>query len=97
MYRCERERRGCFCHELHLINEHDRERRAMTDWQPIATAPHDQRSILGVHENSGIQKVCWRFAIGDDRYEYGAGSERLWRPTHWQPLPVPPPKPKHSQ
>jgi len=26
-YPCEQFRRGCFCHELHLINEHDREKR----------------------------------------------------------------------
>lgn len=28
MYPCEQMKRGCYCHELHLINEHDRERRA---------------------------------------------------------------------
>lgn len=27
-YPCEKERRGCYCHELHLINEHEREQRA---------------------------------------------------------------------
>lgn len=62
----------------------------MSGWQDISTAPADQRSILGAHKASGIRKVCWRRAIGDDRYEYGAGSELCWRPTHWQPLPEPP-------
>jgi len=28
LYPCERERRGCSCHELHLINQHDIEGRA---------------------------------------------------------------------
>ena len=67
------------------------------DWQPINTAPDDQRTILAAHENSGQQKVCWRFAVGDDRYEYGAGPERLWRPTHWKTLGDPPRKPNHHK
>jgi hypothetical protein len=67
----------------------------MSEWQPISTAPDDQRSILAAHENSGIQKVCWRIAVGDDRYEYGAGAQRLWRPTHWKPLDPSPRKPNH--
>lgn len=60
------------------------------DWQTIDSAPDDQRSILGGHARSKIMKVCWRRAIGDDRYEYGAGPEKCWRPTHWMPLPAPP-------
>lgn len=63
---------------------------AAQNWRTIDTAPDDQRSVLAVHEGSGIQKVAWRRAIGDDRYEYGAGPERVWRPTHWMPLPKPP-------
>jgi len=62
----------------------------MNGWQPIETAPDDQRPILGVHKNSGIQKVCWRRSAWDERYEYGARPERLWTPTHYMLLPEPP-------
>lgn len=31
-YPCEQHRRGCFCHELHLINEHNRAQRARQSW-----------------------------------------------------------------
>jgi hypothetical protein len=65
----------------------------MSEWTSIDAAPEDCRAILACHANSGIQKVCWRHAVGDDRYEYGAGAERMWRPTHWMPLPKSPPKP----
>lgn len=55
-------------------------------WQPISTAPRDQRSIQGLNENSAIQKVCWRSEMGSDNYQWGAG-KKTWKPTHWQPLP----------
>lgn len=31
-YPCEQLRRGCYCHELHLKNEHDREQCARQWW-----------------------------------------------------------------
>lgn len=64
----------------------------MGEWRDISTAPSDQRSILAVHINSGIQKVCWRRAVGDANYEYGGEEGRYWRPTHWMHLPAPPKK-----
>ena len=33
VYPCERERRGCYCHELHLINQHRETRIALTSQQ----------------------------------------------------------------
>lgn len=42
VYPCEQNRRGCYCHELHLINEHNREQLAR-QWWPDATAEYQQQ------------------------------------------------------
>lgn len=66
------------------------------DWQPIETAPADQRSILGINANSKIALVTWR---ASDKAKVGRmaafdyaipHSANLWKPTHWMPLPAPP-------
>ena len=64
----------------------------MSEWQPIETAPKDNKSILGYHPFSTgsfrILTMLW-----DRNY-------RTWRadvhsyihfkPTHWMPIPDPP-------
>jgi hypothetical protein len=63
----------------------------MSEWQPIETAPRNMQTILGAHKGSGVVRVTWRSAIGDDRYSADYMPEgRFWRPTHWMPLPEPP-------
>jgi hypothetical protein len=59
----------------------------MTDWQPIATAPRDCASILGANCRSKIIAVTWRHDIESTDYCIRGD---FWKPTHWQPLPVPP-------
>lgn len=67
-------------------------------WQPIDTAPRDQRAILAVNERSGKMYVCWRaetiFAETPDLPSvnefYLPFADYTWKPTHWMPLPKPP-------
>ena len=59
-------------------------------WQPIETAPRDGTEILA-WDGIGM-KFAWRY---EDRWIYDIEMESpyltLWHPTHWQPLPSPPP------
>lgn len=59
------------------------------DWQPIATAPKDGRTVLVAEP---IRSNWWWISSAKyDVYEGGwwAIEERI-RPTHWRPLPSPP-------
>ena len=42
-YPCEQLRRGCYCHELHLKNEHDREQRVKQWWRDAAAELRESR------------------------------------------------------
>jgi hypothetical protein len=55
-------------------------------WQPIETAPKDATEILGYWNRSKVMAVVywWHNAWLQDRWEMSP-------PTHWQPLPEPPP------
>lgn len=67
-----------------------------TEWQPIGTAPKDQRILAWCVFGGGAEaRVCkwmpWMLAYGDGEggqwYAHGCGQSV----THWMPLPAPPP------
>lgn len=73
----------------------------MTEWQPIATAPKDGTRVLVTWVGKGIHRV----RIGHFGYAAPHSAARSWqgdgdhafhntliKPTHWMPLPEPPPK-----
>jgi hypothetical protein len=71
----------------------------MTDWQPIETAkPYSSDRFLMLDESTGLI-VCGQFfpnydaEDGDPLYILEPdNSGYLFTPTHWMPLPPPPPK-----
>ena len=74
----------------------------MSEWQPIETAPKDGKAILLYSDKwprcaagfwtddrfSARPKPLW---VSDFERLYGLRWQRLTQPTHWQPLPLPPP------
>ena len=68
---------------------------ALTQWQPIETAPKDGRWILVWAPDHNVEKVGWC-----NKPEGGYWSPLLmdpfdssplyYKPTHWMPLPPPP-------
>lgn len=74
----------------------------MTSWEPIYTAPKDGTRVdLWVkhwrHWDDGFDTMrcpnCY-WNDGDsmaNRAPYWVNLESGWRPTHWMPLPSPPP------
>lgn len=55
------------------------------NWQPIATAPKDQRILLFFPKMPGKGFEA--------HIQTGTGfvpEAQWWRPTHWMPLPPPP-------
>lgn len=77
----------------------------MSKWQEIDTAPKNgSRVILYMEEHSDEgdprQVACWlpstdAFAWAGDAWYTDTG-EAWTAPTHWMPLPEPPPKPLKS-
>ncbi len=60
----------------------------MFDWQPIATAPKDGRTILGWCEQSqALHPIYWEGNEWRD-HEECIGTEG--KPTHWLEIPQPP-------
>lgn len=63
-------------------------------WQPIETAPRDQRLLLW--NGTGMYCGHWAKSIETDDEawiiaEYGnEGDQLLIKATHWMPLPLPP-------
>jgi hypothetical protein len=64
-------------------------------WQPIETAPRDNRArLIWVPESRCVFCVAWREA--DDEAPAGWGvfggswRDRIQAPSHWMPLPPPP-------
>ncbi|NSY05995.1 DUF551 domain-containing protein [Agrobacterium tumefaciens] len=57
-------------------------------WLPIATAPKDGSDVLlsSPHWNGDVVVGSWSFEGWRDRDD----SDKL-EPTHWMPLPLPPP------
>ena len=74
----------------------------MTKWQPIATAPRGGTIILGWNEKDGIAIIEFRphssvynkdsvinqWSVVHDAEDYYWSD---YTPTHWMPLPNPPP------
>lgn len=73
------------------------------EWQPIETAPQDGSNILGAHffeteievaqrwiaEIHSYGHDCWTLSGFDGNISLG--SKQYPSPTHWMPLPNPPP------
>lgn len=72
----------------------------MSEWQPIETAPKDERAILVFDTDYGVVTAKWRY---DDQWGGVWGSENYiqdgsiyddaliaHKATHWMPLPDPP-------
>ena len=66
-------------------------------WQPIETAPKDGTRVL-IYQPAGMWRSCNRGARIDLAYWHQPGNAEkpgFWmptsRPTHWMPLPDPPP------
>lgn len=83
---------GRMCHQPYLgLYEAAEAVIAAYSWQPIETAPKDQKSILGMNIRSKLLYVTYRDAIGSDIYiRHNEIEGRGWKPTHWMPLPEPP-------
>ena len=64
-------------------------RGAMTEWQPIETAPKYGVSVLACSRRD-VQVLRW--VDLDHGGHWGRASHDIpaWQPTHWMPLPNPP-------
>lgn len=66
-------------------------------WQPIETAPKDGQVIL-ICAGNAVASVYW-----DDEFTWVSTEDNLMAhivhddPTHWMPLPEPPPQQKNRQ
>jgi hypothetical protein len=70
----------------------------MNDWQTIETAPRDGNTFLGWNKTHGMHECA--VPLGCENYKrlvavYGSKAHHgipVWfAPTHWMPLPEPPP------
>jgi hypothetical protein len=70
------------------------------EWQPIESAPRDETWLLLYWgdeqpwqvEANGMALGFWSIE-GADWFDSEAASNPLLAPTHWMPLPAPPPQP----
>lgn len=62
----------------------------MDEWKPIETAPKDGTAIwvAGVGTMEPVRTQSHWHGEWQNIYN---GNSIGWKPTHWQPLPVPPP------
>lgn len=71
----------------------------MNEWRPIETAPKDEgRQILTFR--AGKNSVHWmgpwyQTSFWSDQHQLWVGWPRDEKPTHWMPLPEPPPETVH--
>ena len=65
----------------------------MDDWQPIETAPKDERFLTCISGMHQVQ-ICAKTEDGslymEDTGMHFDDMPTLVRPTHWMPLPKPP-------
>lgn len=80
----------------------------MSEWQPIETAPKDGTKILVACAYGGVEISEW---CELERFHWEHVDGNLWRkveeepscfwnsnhPTHWMPLPPPPPSTKEKE
>jgi len=57
-------------------------------WQPIETAPKDGTEILVFHPERNEQFVCY---LKEGYWMFAPDAALATDPTHWMPLPNPPP------
>jgi hypothetical protein len=68
---------------------------AMSTWQRIETAPHEEEVLTwdGDYRNiADLSDGVWRVISGDDYAPetFGSMAPLIITPTHWMPLPEPP-------
>lgn len=74
----------------------------MGEWQPISTAPKDETPVLCWHPDNGVAVMIYTGERPKRLYKWGwefCRASNFWptaqgerhRPTHWMPLPGPPP------
>lgn len=69
--------------------------RSLTKWRDISTAPKDGTPILAVDRN-GWREMWW-VTNGTDYADYWQDHyDSEPEPTHWAPLPLPPPPEKEN-
>lgn len=70
--------------------------RAAQDWQPIETAPRDGSRVLLATDGdvTSGQFISGEWCLADWARDEQGASFWLGDPTHWMPLPDPPPPPK---
>ncbi len=62
----------------------------MTDWQPIETVPKGEQLLFA--DASNVIAGFWNYGEKEPRMAHTGGEFPIW-PTHWMPLPEPPPTP----
>jgi len=60
-------------------------------WQPIETAPKDGQTILVAAPGGPVAEVKWEPMRRVPSRWRTKGYALPWSPTHWQPMPTPPP------
>lgn len=60
-------------------------------WQPIDTAPRDKELLLGWANDPDIMIGCCGYGQWGEVNRVGQIDAFDPQPTHWQPLPAPPP------
>ncbi len=59
-------------------------------WQPIETAPKDETRVL-IYRPGFAEAVCVAWWSQNWKCWRSVPGQHGWHPTHWQPLPAPPP------
>jgi hypothetical protein len=60
----------------------------MSEWQPIETAPKDE--VILVYDGDDIYMAEWDDSFNSRGWRLYIDGARLYRTTHWMPLPEPP-------
>lgn len=81
----------------------------MSDWQPIETAPKDEKATIIITDGETVE--CAEWSDWGKRWLASTGTMKVWEgsderggladaqcnPTHWMPLPEPPTETKAIQ